>query len=309
MSKAYYKLAINGVRILLFGLFILLVSVYLDKESLMETGRRVLANPGTITVVLGIYFLSFLLKGLAWKMYLKGSVRLSSCLIGLFYSLLFNHLLPLKVGDGLRVMVMHHRENVTVEKSFHSVFVLRVIDTLSLLFLIGLGLPFFSLSLEVPGLYSLIILGSLVTGGGFLLWKVFPRLLARQLSMLKDALSGVRGIGITGLVLGSWILEGAVLFGVGSVMYHPLSAWAAIWVNSVTIAGQMFQFAPGGIGTYESIMSYALLSIGIPLKDGLSMALFSHGLKFLFSYIAGGIVIALAPVSIAQMKRWIRMKG
>ncbi|MCR8850998.1 flippase-like domain-containing protein [Rossellomorea sp. SC111] len=310
MNKRIYKFAKNVVRLVLLGLFFILVTFYFDKEYMINAIEQMLDHPFILFSVLGIYFLSFLLKGMAWKVYLNEHVRLSSCLIGLFYSLLFNHLFPLKVGDGLRVMVMNQREKqISVARSFHSVFVLRVMDILFLMFLAGIGLLYFPLPLKLPGLYSIGLAGCSVLIGVLLLWYFASDFLSRQLSMLKRALSGRRGLMVITLVFMSWILEGAILYGVSIIMLEPLSMGKAIWINSVTIIGQLFQFAPGGLGTYESVMSYTLLSAGIPLGIGLSMAILSHGLKFIFSFIAGGIVIAVSPVSIKNVKQWSRMKG
>ncbi|PFA61859.1 hypothetical protein CN378_21990 [Bacillus sp. AFS015802] len=309
MNKSY-KLAKNGVRILLLVLFFILLYYYFDKDYMMKTVQQMLAHPVILLLVLGIYFVSFFLKGIAWKLYLNDNVRLTSCLIGLFYSLLFNHLLPLKVGDGLRVMVMNQREkHISVERSFHSVFILRVMDTLSLMLLAGIGLFFFPFALKLPGLFTIGLFLCAVLAGGLLLRYVSAGFLTRQMAMLKHALSGSRGFLVISLILSSWVLEGAILFGVALILLEPLSMGASIWVNSVTIIGQLFQFAPGGLGTYESVMSYTLLSAGIPLEKGFSMAILSHGLKFIFSFIAGGIVIAVSPVSISRVKQWVRMKG
>jgi glycosyltransferase AglD len=310
MNKTYYKFAKNGVRMLLLGLFFILVYFYFDKEYMMKTLEQMLRHPVILLIVLGIYFLSFFLKGMAWKIYLNDQVRLTSCLIGLFYSLLFNHLFPLKIGDGLRAMVMNQREKqISVERSFHSVFVLRVMDTLLLVILVGIGLLFFPLPLKLPGLFSIGVILCFVLAGGLVLRFVPSDFLSRQLRMLKNALAGSRGLTVVGLIFISWILEGGILYGVATIMLEPISIGTAIWVNSVTIIGQLFQFAPGGLGTYESVMSYTLHSAGIPLGKGLSMAILSHGLKFIFSFVVGGIVIAVFPVSIKNMKQWVRMKG
>ncbi|WP_061810923.1 lysylphosphatidylglycerol synthase transmembrane domain-containing protein [Rossellomorea vietnamensis] len=310
MNKTVYKFAKNAVRFGLLGLFFILVSFYFDKEIMKEAIGQMLKHPFILFSVLGIYFLSFLLKGMAWKIYLNEHVRLSSCLIGLFYSLLFNHLFPLKAGDGLRVMVMNQCEKqISVARSFHSVFVLRVMDILFLMILTGIGLLFIPLPLKLPGLYSIGLVGCAVLIGLLLLRYVAYDFLSGQLRLLRTALSGGRGLIVIALVFLSWILEGAILYGVSMIMLEPLSMGEAVWVNSVTIIGQLFQFAPGGIGTYESVMSYTLFFAGIPLGIGLSMAIVSHGLKFIFSFIAGGIVIAVCPVSIKNVKRWSRMKG
>ncbi len=305
---SFYKFAKNSIRILLLSMFLILLFFFLDKEFLMDSGRRMLQNPITIFIVISIYFLSFFLKGIAWKMYLNDGVRLTSCLYGLFYSLLFNHLFPLKVGDGLRVMIMNNREtHISVEKSFHSVFVLRIMDTMSLLIIVLIGLPFFTIPFSALNVFFIFVITLFV--GAFILKKMFPAFFTRHWQLLTSSLSGKNGFVILSLIFFSWILEGAILFGVSGILEPALHIGVSIWVNSVTILGQLFQFAPGGIATYESVMSYTLFTLGIPLEIGLSMAIFSHGIKFIFSYLIGGLVILLSPVSLKNVKQWIKMKG
>ena len=194
MNKTYYKFAKNAVRVVLFFLFFILVYFYFDKEYMIKAVQQMLRHPVILFMVLGIYFLSFLLKGMAWKMYLNEQVRLSSCLIGLFYSLLFNHLFPLKVGDGLRVMVMNQREKqISVARSFHSVFVLRVMDILFLVTLVGIGVPFFPLPLKLPGLYPLGLVGISVLAGLFFLRYFASDFLSRQLSHAEACLNRRQG--------------------------------------------------------------------------------------------------------------------
>ncbi|MCA1056374.1 flippase-like domain-containing protein [Rossellomorea aquimaris] len=310
MNRTAFKIAKNMVRFILLLFFLFLLFFFYDKEHMSEAFKQILSHPVMIVVIVGIYCLSFFLKGVAWKLYLNEGVRISSCMIGLFYSLLFNHLLPLKVGDGLRVMVMNQREKqISVEQSFHSVFVLRVLDTLALMVLVILGLPFFPFPLELPGIVPVALVGIAIMTAGVILVAAFPDFLMRQYHMLKDALSGARGLLVIGLVSISWMMEGAILFGVAAIIGAPLPLETSIWINSVTIIGQLFQFAPGGLGTYESVMSFTLLSVGVPLSEGLSMAIISHGLKFIFSFIVGGIVIVRSPVSFENMKRWVKLKG
>ena len=41
-----------------------------------------------------------------------------------------------------------------------------------------------------------------------------------------------------------------VVVGVAMIVIEPLTPSEAIWANSVTIIGQIFQFTPGGVTTY-----------------------------------------------------------
>jgi uncharacterized membrane protein YbhN (UPF0104 family) len=101
------------------------------------------------------------------------------------------------------------------------------------------------------------------------------------------------------LTAGSWVLEAFVLFGIA----RTLPFMQAIWINSITIAGQVFQLTPGGIGTYETVMTFALTAIGVPTADAYEWALLSHGFKFLFSYGAGMIVLLVYPIQLASFLR------
>ena len=57
----------------------------------------------------------------------------------------------------------------------------------------------------------------------------------------------------------SWICEAFVIYEIA----NSLTFLQAVWVNSVTIAGQVFQLTPGGLGTYETVMTFALRALGV----------------------------------------------
>ncbi len=75
----------------------------------------------------------------------------------------------------------------------------------------------------------------------------------------------------------------------------PLSFWQAVWVNSATVSGQVAQVAPGGLGTYESVMAFALAQLETPWGTAYTAAVLTHAFKFLFSYAAGALVLVFSP--------------
>lgn len=111
------------------------------------------------------------------------------------------------------------------------------------------------------------------------------------------------------LIALSWVLEAAVVYGVLQSLEFNLSFLHAIWVNSVTVAAQVFQLAPGGLATYESVMSFALVQLDMDWKDAYHAALITHGYKFIYSYIAGAVTFILHPISLKQLKVWRTKKG
>ncbi|WP_088104048.1 lysylphosphatidylglycerol synthase transmembrane domain-containing protein [Halalkalibacter urbisdiaboli] len=296
------------IRFVIFLVFIYLVLTAFEWTTFIRIGLELFRTPISIMVIFLAYYLSFLLKAYAWKLYFRGNISLTSSLYGIFYSLFINHLLPLKVGDVVRAMVLSNRETITTEQSFHSVVVLRMLDIICLAMIAGLGMLYYQPVVSIP-FYFYFILLLFGVGSVILVRFLFPHFFKRNVKLLMHAFSNLNGLVIFSFVLLSWILEGAVLFGVAMIVFEPLPAIGAIWVNSVTIIGQTFQFTPGGITTYEAIMTYMLTFLQIDAKEGLMLALYSHALKFMFSYLVGLYVYFRYPLTMAQMKKWVQLKG
>ncbi|MDE3839836.1 lysylphosphatidylglycerol synthetase family protein [Bacillus methanolicus] len=304
--KNFFK---NVPSILILFVFITLTYNFFDFGDLWESSKVLWKKPSIIFLILLVYLLSFVLKAFAWKIYLKGRPSFLSCLAGLFYSLFLNHILPVKVGDLARAGVLPARDqHITAEESLHSVFVLRVLDMLCLSGIALIGIFAFHIHYRIPfwALFFMLVISFIALP---LLKKQFPIFINRHVAILKSALSGMNGIQVFLLTLASWILEAAVLYGTIFTLNKEISLPGAVWANSVTIAGQVFQITPGGIANYEAFMSFALGFIGFSFKEGYTIAILTHGLKFIFSYLAGFAAICIFPVPINVLKSWIRQKG
>lgn len=297
------------IRVLLFLLFIYLLVTVFNWNDFLAAGTRFVTEPEIFLFIFLCYLGSFFLKAIAWRLYFRRHILLSSSLYGIFYSLLINHLLPFKVGDIVRSMVLSSREKeVTLEESFHSVFILRVMDIVSLGLLVGVGSLFIAntLSFSILSFLFILLFGILAI---FVVKKKFPLFFKRNVKLLAQAFAGWNGVLLFLLVVGSWILEGAVLLGVGIIMGEALTPYTAVWVNSITIIGQTFQFTPGGVSTYETIMTYALTFLNIPVKQGVLIALYTHIFKFIFSYLVGIYVYIRYPITLNTLKSWLSLKG
>ncbi|PLR77736.1 lysylphosphatidylglycerol synthetase family protein [Bacillus sp. V3-13] len=294
---------------LLLLAFVLLTYYFFDWEHLWASGKQLWNKPGIVIAVMAAYFLSFTLKAAAWKAYLKGRPRFTSCLLGLFYSLLINHILPVKAGDIVRTAVLPARDKqITAEEAIHSVIILRTLDMACLAAIALAGIVVFDLAYQVPYFLLLLILVSGLTAFIYVK-RSFPEIVDRHWLLLKGAFSGFNSLSIFLLTLTSWLLEAAVLYGTVLALGGKIPIFEAVWVNSITIAGQVFQITPGGIASYEAVMSFALNLVGFPLNEGYTLALLTHGLKFLFSYLAGTVSLLVFPVSLKMIKKWIKQRG
>ncbi len=308
--KKYYKSRIKlSIAILLILSFILLTFKYFDAEKIWNSMLGIIQHPILFLSILVIYFMSFYCKAIAWKFYLRGRARLSTCLIGIFYSLLVNHLLPIKIGDLLRIKIMSTRDKqITDEEAFHSVLILRVLDMLSLMIMTLIGLISLKVKFNFP-VWTILLGLTVCLLSIFLLSKYAPLFLNKHLSILKSALLSKNGLVIILFTFMSWVLEAGVIYFTVKAISGELTILESVFANSVTIAGQIFQITPGGLGNYESFLVFALSLVGFTMKDGYTIAVVTHSIKFLFSYLVGIVILVSYPISIQTIKDWIRVRG
>lgn len=271
-------------------------------------------SPGWIMPVAVLYTASFLLKAWAWRVYTSGALSWSLSVQGLYASLFVNHVLPVKAGDLVRAGLAAREPRLGWDGALHSVGALRSLDLLTLGTLAAAGTLLYGVSGAAEGYLRLLaavaiavcaaaavlLLGRRTAVGGFV---------GKHLTMVRSILAGRRGAGVLVLTAASWILEGSVLYSAARVMGVELSITAAVWVTAMTVAGQVFHFTPGGIGTYESFMTGSLAAVGVPLETAFAVAVATHGFKFIYSYAAGGLLLWRAAVTWRQMKEWTRLKG
>ncbi|MBS4212277.1 lysylphosphatidylglycerol synthase transmembrane domain-containing protein [Neobacillus rhizophilus] len=309
MQKSFKYIA----GVILFGIFIYLSIRYFHfGEFLKETKRFFWESPYLIIGVTICYSLSFILRAEAWKLYFGNRVKFYSCLEGVLLSLFVNHITPIKLGDVVRIGVLSLREKqVSPGESLQSVVILRFIDMAMLLFFSFIGLIVFAKAFVFR--YSILVIVILAIAclvGGIMLWRFLPTFVHRQIQLVKTNLSGRNALLIFLMIAVSWALEGAVIWGVTASMGSGLSIYKAIWVNSITVGGQIFQITPGGISTYESVMTAALTTFHFSVKDGYMAAIVSHSYKFVFSYLAGMLLLLHSPVSkINQIKEILARRG
>ncbi|MEH7336511.1 lysylphosphatidylglycerol synthase transmembrane domain-containing protein [Neobacillus drentensis] len=312
MKRKSVKRYIRLTGVLLIGVFIVLSIRYFRHENfLKETKEFFIDNPIILLIVTISYLFSFILRAEAWRLYLGNNVRFFSCLQGVLLSLFVNHITPIKVGDAIRIGVLSWREkNIKPEISAHSVIVLRVLDMFFLLLFSFIGL--IALSRSFTFRYSLPMALILLVFGliGFLILSKFrPPFLEKHIQLIKTSIASRNFTWIIILVALSWILEGAVVWGVTSSLGNGLPIYKAIWVNSITVGGQVFQITPGGISTYEAVMTAALSSFHYPVKDGYMVALVSHSYKFIFSYFVGFLLLIHSPrTKINQIREILLMR-
>jgi uncharacterized membrane protein YbhN (UPF0104 family) len=251
---------------------------------------------------------SFLLKAAAWRLYTgrEKQDKLQDYVWPLLVSLLINHLLPVKAGDLARTGMLMRSAKLRWDEALHSVTAMRLLDLLVLTAFGGTGIVIYGL--RASWLWSIPLLAGLLVCIGFVAaaYRLRWRFVIGHAEKLRLTLCSVRGLAITALTAGSWVMEGAVVYGVLTVLGSGLSPVDAVWANSMTIAGQVFHVTPGAVGTYETTMTAALRLLWLPMEEAYTAALLSHGYKFVFAYVFGAAAIAFSAVSAAELRGFLR---
>lgn len=301
--KTFYKLIKYSVGIGIAGFFIWFIATGWDGEQFLVLIERLAEHPVIILTGVVLYGISFYLKGSAIKLLLHGSIRLSSAMFGLWYSLALNHLLPVKAGDIIRSYIFFVRENVSKSMSVQSVIIVRLMDIISLFILVSLGMSSTFL-VKSPMLIAVAGMGCLlVVAAVFILKREF---LMQQWNVLVSLSKGRTLFYSFFLVFLSWIFEAALLLSVCIAAAVDISILEAIWVNSLTILGQVFQITPGGVANYETIMAFGLNRYDIPWEEGMQLAIVTHLIKFLFSYAAGIYALIKYPITFKKFKKLVK---
>jgi glycosyltransferase AglD len=306
------KLSFKTIKFLcslfILSIFFYLTFHYFDGEWIWDGIMAIIQSPFILFTILTVYLLSFCLKALAWKVYLNGLPRFSTCLLGVLYSLFVNHLLPIKAGDLVRMKIMSTRDDISGEDAAHSVIILRLIDMFCLIGFTLIGLLVLGVDFQIP--IPMIIIGSLVLVFTMVfVGRFFPVFLKRQIELFKQGFSGRNGIVIFTATCVSWILEAAVLYGTVIVYNGDLSIIEAVFANSVTVSGQIFQITPGGIANYESFLVFALRLFRFTMQEGYTIAIVTHAVKFFFSYAAGFVAVIIYPIPFKTVLSWSRVRG
>ncbi|EMI10646.1 hypothetical protein F510_1377 [Anoxybacillus gonensis] len=258
---------------------------HFNAQLLLNLMHKLVSQPGHASYMFMMYGLAFVLRAMAWKWYLP-QARFQTCVDGLFASLFINHIFPIKVGDVARIGICARRDRIPFTIVAESVIILRLLDLIVLFFF-----AFFGAIVYMHTVIRSAMIFPLIFGGLVVLFFVLRRIDLSWLQKHKQHWNMIwksrRFVPIVVAIVFSWICEAVVLFEMAKMVAFPLSFAQSLWVNSMTVGGQIFQMTPGGLATYEAVMAFALTRIHSYWEQAYALALVTHLFKFLFSYVVG----------------------
>lgn len=282
------------------GLVVLALAVWylaavLDEEAvgaLRRVVRSLAEAPAGLTLALGCYATAFGLRALAWRATLPG-LSAGQAWAALHVSLLGNHVLPLRLGELLRVTSVLRRTDLAARPVVASAVTLRAGDLLAVGALAAIAVPGLLSRLVGPWWWVFAGAAAAVAVIG-LVWSKRLAAVGAQVR-LPPLPAGVA-------VVAAWLLESVVVYEVARAAMRPLTFGEAIAVTAVTIVAQAVAVTPGGLGTYEAAATAAMVAVGVPAESAFAIALTTHAVKTVYSLVVGGV--ALAVPSPPYFGRW-----
>jgi uncharacterized membrane protein YbhN (UPF0104 family) len=264
-----------------------------DGPVLAGTWRAALASPLGAGLALTAYLGAFLLRAALWQRVVP-QLRLGHALAAIHLALAGNHLLPLRLGEALRVTSVVRRTGLSPGAATASTVVLRTADLLSVVGLAMVLAP--SLVLGLFGAWRWAVIAALALAGIAGGW---------WLTRLPRDRGRVPLPGPT-VVLGAtaaWLLEAPVVWQAARWAGLDLSPLQALLVTVVSVAAQVLAVAPGGLGTYEAAAVAAYALIGHRPGPALAAALAAHAAKTAYALAAGALALVVpAPGVLGRLR-------
>ena len=266
----------------------------IDLETLAGTAAAAARDPRGLAVALGAYALAFVLRAGLWCRILPG-LGFGQSLSALHVSLAGNHLLPLRLGEPLRVVSVVRRTRVPVAAATASTVLLRAADILAVVVIAALLGP--EVAEELLGgarIPLAVVSGLLLVAAAAWTARVVRREGCGRRGWLVLALPGA---------IVAWLLESVLVWSCAGWAGIDLSPRDAALVTAVTIAAQAVAITPGGVGTYEAAATASLVVLGADPGAALAAAVAAHALKTAYALAVGAAALGWpAPSLVGRLR-------
>jgi hypothetical protein len=295
-----------------------------DLDAFRNLGPRIQWRD--LPVVVGIAFAIIAAFGWRWRTLLRARLPLPRSVLIMALGLAGNQLLPLRAGDGLRVVLSARGERAP---SFHAavsglamekIFDLLAVAAFGLasaaLFAQGridlLGTDIVALAAGIVFLAVAVLFASRsgilqrILRSGAHAFRVSPRLYRhalRPLHHLRESATPRRvAVLIAETALLWMVLYVLAYLFIARMFGIPLALSEAMVLLFAGALGLAIPAAPSGLGTFHAAFVSGFVVIGRPAADGLVLAVAIHGVFFVVFCVAGAIALALATRSLGPIR-------
>jgi glycosyltransferase 2 family protein len=285
---------------------------------------------GLVTFLLSMFF-----RVVAWRILLQQSVSIWRVFTVLNQGYLINNVLPWRLGEFGRAILLGRRPNLTAQGVLASIFVERLYDIVIALGFFAALIPF---AVGLPGISRSVFFAVAVIASaafGLLLLLRYPQIILRVVDILpggrdrwgrhfdrfREGLQTIRSPRIVGMslffLLTSWFLAGFQYWFVLRSMVPEAQIHWAFFMLTITMLGVTIPSSPGYVGVFEAAGVLALSAFNVPEGQALAATLVLHAMVYVvssaigaFAFIGEGealwrILLQVRERFLPQMKRMV----
>jgi len=281
-----------------------------------------LAHPAWILGVLGFTLASYTLRCVRWTRMMRSTgARFGVCARVLMTSLAANNILPLRIGDIMRVFTYADDLGTTPSVILSTVILEKLLDifVLVLMFVTTVGrvatphlrlIADISLAISAIGLLVLLVAARSLQAP---IQRLFTRLptnpkLVKIEHWITLALDATGRLGVTGSLLLLiqtviiWTCEGMIFASAIFLLGMPVDRIAPWLAVSFANLSYLIPSSPGAIGPFELAVKTSLVNHGASVAQAASFGLAIHAWMLVSVTGAGGIVFLTHRIRIHNRK-------
>ena len=301
------------------GTFWIVVQSIDVRETLRVLGR---ADALPAAAIIAVVAAQLAIRAWRWSVVLPTTPRLPFVRFvpPLLIGYLGNAVLPARLGEPMRAIVVARRERVGTTEALGSVVVERVVDvaTLAIATFLGalvVGAPAWAIqALGLLAAGGLIGLGLLVTIGLDPLVRVANRFGLSRRPTLRDLVARFaatiggrerRGpvLAAAGLSSLAWLLDATSFWLAGQAVGADVSYAAALLIGGVTVLGTAIPSAPGFVGTFELAAAGMATALGVPGAEALALAVVAHVMTLAPLALGGAASVLLMGADLGEVAK------
>ena len=277
------------------------------------------ANPWLLLLGLGVFYTTFPLRVLRWRMLLRNAgvpihagrttwASFPALMEYVYLSWFANCIVPAKLGDAYRGYLLKRNGKVSFSTAFGTIFAERLLDMIGLFSMLVLA-AWFTFGSHMPegtqivfafgGLLVVAILAGLA--GMRWLSPVIRRFIPHRFHEFYGrfehaALSSFSPAilpRLIALTAGVWMLEGLRLFFVIEALGPGMATLAPSAIVFVALASSLLTalpITPAGLGVVEGTITVVLTLFGVDKNLGIAVTILDRLINF-WSIVVGGLVV------------------
>ena len=305
------------------GISALALSIVVRSVDVAAVGAALgSANLAPIIAIMGVVAVQLAIRAVRWSVLIpvRPPIPARRLVPPLLIGYLGNAVLPARLGEPMRAVIVSRRERVEMANALGSVLVERAVDVATLApvaFVASLVVrapAWIQQGLGVATAVGLCLLLLLVTIGVHPLITLVDRTRLPRWATIRDvvvkfaATLGGRSrrtalLMAAGLSLGAWVLDATSFWLAGRAVGVELGYGEAALIAGVTVLGTAIPSAPGYVGTFELAAVAAAGAIGVPIDEAFALAVVAHAATLIPIALAGAACVALLGARFGEIAR------